>query len=233
MIDISIDLETTSLAPTAAVMSVALEAWKRYDLHSPFFEDGNGVLRFPTFSAHVDLRSMFLNGFTFSQDTADWWAQQNDEAKAALLANDSEDGPTCSPIDIVVKDAFDWIDNVKKTLGDEVVCLWAQGTDFDIAIWRNICYKLGIKFKIKHTQFRDHRTYNLEAAQLILDFKRETFDNDKDFIEAAQKLTQDYKDVVGADAAHDPVFDCKRSIYTTWQLMTELRKVFDNESYVP
>lgn len=227
------DLETTSLTPTAAVMSVGMEAWKRYDAHSPFFEEGNGVLKFPTFSAHVDLRSMFLAGFTFSQDTADWWSQQSDEAKAALLANDSEDGATCSPIDIVVKDAFDWIDDVKKTLGDEVVCLWAQGTDFDIAIWRNICYKLGIKFNISHTQFRDHRTYNLEAAQLILDFKRETFDNEKDFIEAAQALTQDYKDVAGTNAAHDPCFDCRRSIYTTWQLMKKLWEMFEGPEVSP
>lgn len=223
MIDITFDLETCALAPTAAVMSIGAVAWKRYGKESPFFDEGDGVLRSSTFSAHVDLRSMFLNGFTFDQSTAEWWAKQSDEAKAALLENDSDESP-CQPIDVVVTWFFDWIGDVKKKLGDEDLCLWAQGTDFDVAIIRYVCYKLGIKFKVKHTQLRDHRTFYLEMARILWDAAEL---NEEPFtLEKAYALTTDYKDITDEGAAHDPIFDCKRSIYSTWQMMKKIREAY-------
>lgn len=223
MIDVTVDLETCALCPTAAVMSIAAVAWKRYGKETPFFEDGDGVLRNPTFSEHVDLRSMFINGFTFDKSTSEWWANQSDEAKAALLYNDGEDSP-CLPIDVVVNDFFDWIDDIKTKLGDEDICLWAQGTDFDVAILRYICWKLGINFRIKYTQFRDHRTFYLELARIIWDAAEPN--EEKFSVEKAYSLTQDYKDITDEGAAHDPIFDCKRSIYSTWQMMQKIREVY-------
>ena len=105
MIDVTFDWESCSLSPTAAVMSLGAVAWKRYGDESPFFDEGDGVLRNSTFSAHVDLRSMFINGFAFDKSTAEWWSKQSDEAKAALLGNDSDEAP-CQPIDVIVNDLF-------------------------------------------------------------------------------------------------------------------------------
>ena len=80
-------LETCSLQPTAAVMSVGAVAWDRTAQDVPFnLPLAPGVQT--EFYQHVDLRSAFLDGFTFDQSTANWWAQQNDEAKEALLEND-------------------------------------------------------------------------------------------------------------------------------------------------
>lgn len=224
MIDVTFDWESCSLSPTAAVMSLGAVAWKRYGKESPFFDEGDGVLRSSTFSAHVDLRSMFINGFAFDKSTAEWWAKQSDEAKAALLGNDSDETP-CQPIDVIVNDLFGWIDYIKKKLGDDDICLWAQGTDFDVAILRYICWKLGIKLEIKHTQLRDHRTFYLEMARILWDaavIKGEPFT-----IEKAYALTTDYKDITDDEgAAHDPVFDCKRSIYSTWQMMKKIRETY-------
>lgn len=221
MIDVTVDLEACSLSPTAAVMSLGAVAWKRYGNESPFFDEGDGVLRNSTFSAHVDLRSMFINGFAFDKSTAEWWSKQSDEAKAALLDSDNEESP-CQPIDVVVNDLFGWIAYIKKKLGDDELCLWAQGTDFDVAVLRYICYKLGIKFVIKHTSLRDHRTFYLECARIIWDAAEpngERFDLDK-----AYALTMDYKDIADEGAAHDPIFDCKRSVYSTWQMMKKIRE---------
>jgi hypothetical protein len=221
MIDVTFDFETCSLSPTAAVMSIGAVAWKRYGKESPFFDEGDGVLRNSTFSAKVDLRSMFINGFAFDKSTAEWWSKQSNEAKAALLDSDSDEAP-CQPIDVVVNDFFGWIDYIKKKLGDDDICLWAQGTDFDPAILRYICWKLGIKLEIKHTQLRDHRTFYLEMARIIWDAAEpngERFDLDK-----AYALTTDYKDITDEGAAHDPIFDCKRSIYSTWQMMKKIRE---------
>lgn len=224
MIDVTVDLETCSLSPTAAVMSIGAVAWKRYGKESPFFYAGDGVLRNSTFSAHVDLRSMFLNGFTFDQSTADWWSKQSNEAKAALLDNDCDEQP-CQPIDVVVNDLFDWMDDIKNKLGDEDFCLWAQGTDFDVAILKYICWKMGIKFRIKHTQFRDHRTFYLEMARILWDAAEPN--EEKFTLEKAYSLTTDYKDITDDEgAAHDPVFDCKRSIYSTWQMMKKIREAY-------
>lgn len=224
MIDVTVDLETCALCPTAAVMSIAAVAWKRYGKESPFFDEGDGVLRNSTFSAHVDLRSMFLNGFTFDQSTADWWSKQSNEAKAALLDNDCDEQP-CQPIDVVVNDLFDWMDDIKNKLGDEDFCLWAQGTDFDVAILKYICWKMGIKFRIKHTQFRDHRTFYLEMARILWDAAEPN--EEKFTLEKAYSLTTDYKDITDDEgAAHDPVFDCKRSIYSTWQMMKKIREAY-------
>ena len=223
MIDVTFDWESCSLSPTAAVMSLGAVAWKRYGNESPFFDEGDGVLRNSTFYAHVDLRSMFINGFAFDQSTAEWWSKQSDEAKAALLGNDSDESP-CQPIDVVVNDFFGWIAYIKQKLGDDEICLWAQGTDFDPAILRNICYKLGIKFQIKHTQLRDHRTFYLELARIVWGAEEcndEPFDLDK-----AYAMTTDYKDITDEGSAHDPIFDCKRSIYSTWQMMKKIREVY-------
>lgn len=224
MIDVTFDFETCSLSPTAAVMSLGAVAWKRYGKESPFFDEGDGVQRNSTFSAKVDLRSMFINGFAFDKSTAEWWSKQSNEAKAALLDSDSDEAP-CQPIDVVVNDFFGWIDYIKKKLGDDDICLWAQGTDFDPAILRYICWKLGIKLEIKHTQLRDHRTFYLEMARILWDaagVKEEPFTLDR-----AYALTTDYKDIADDEgAAHDPLFDCKRSIYSTWQMMQKIREAY-------
>ena len=216
MLDITIDFETCSLCPTAAVMSIGAVAWRRDNLYSPFYNLKGGKQDLASvFSCHIDLRSMFINGFAFDEKTAAWWKAKTDEAKASLLSNDSYDLP-CRPIDVAVKDLFEWMQDFKKEQYEQDICLWAQGSDFDIAILRNICYKFGIEVPVHYTNFRDHRTFIYEAARLIYKAKGESFVPIK-----AYNLVEDYTNIEKG-AEHDPVFDCKRSIYSTWQLMRML-----------
>ena len=216
MLDITIDFETCSLCPTAAVMSIGAVAWKRDNETSPFYQLADGTHDPDSvFSCHIDLRSMFINGFTFDEKTAAWWKAKTDEAKDSLLSNDSYELP-CRPIDTAVKDLFEWIEDFKKEQGEQDVCLWAQGTDFDIAILRNICYKFGIHTPLPYTSFRDHRTFTYEAARLICNSCDMSYDPSKTY-----DLVKDYKNIEQG-AEHDPVFDCKRSIYSTWQMMRKL-----------
>ena len=216
MLDISIDLETCSLCPTAAVMSIGAVAWRRDNTASPFYNLKGGK-QDPAcvFSCHIDLRSMFINGFAFDEKTAEWWKAKTDEAKASLLSSDSYELP-CRPIDVAVKDLFEWMQDFKKEQGEQDICLWAQGSDFDIAILRYICYKFGIDMPLPHTGFRDHRTFIYEAARLICKARGEFYDPSK-----AYYLVEDYKNIEKG-AEHDPVFDCNRSIYSTWQMMRKL-----------
>ena len=216
MLDITIDFETCSLCPTAAVMSIGAVAWRRDNLYSPFYNlKGGKQDPASVFSCHIDLRSMFINGFAFDEKTAAWWKAKTDEAKASLLSNDSYDLP-CRPIDVAVKDLFEWMQDFKKEQYEQDICLWAQGSDFDIAILRNICYKFGIEVPVHYTNFRDHRTFIYEAARLIYKAKGESFVPIK-----AYNLVEDYTNIEKG-AEHDPVFDCKHSIYSTWQLMRML-----------
>ena len=216
MLDITIDFETCSLCPTAAVMSIGAVAWRRDNLYSPFYNlKGGKQDPASVFSCHIDLRSMFINGFAFDEKTAAWWKAKTDEAKASLLSNDSYDLP-CRPIDVAVKDLFEWMQDFKKEQYEQDICLWAQGSDFDIAILRNICYKFGIEVPVHYTNFRDHRTFIYEAARLIYKAKGESFVPIK-----AYNLVEDYTNIEKG-AEHDPVFDCKRSIYSTWQMMRKL-----------
>ena len=216
MLDITIDLETCSLCPTAAVMSIGAVAWRRDNTASPFYNlKGGKQDPASVFSCHIDLRSMFINGFTFDEKTAAWWKTKTDEAKASLLSSDSYELP-CRPIDVAVKDLFEWMQDFKKEQCEQEVCLWAQGTDFDIAILRYICYKFGIDMPLPHTGFRDHRTFIYEAARLICNARGWPYDPSK-----AYSLVEDYKNIEKG-AEHDPVFDCNRSIYSTWQMMRKL-----------
>lgn len=223
MLDITIDFETCSLCPTAAVMSIGAVAWRRDEETSPFYQLKDGT-QDPTsvFSCHIDLRSMFINGFTFDEKTAAWWKAKTDEAKASLLNNDSYELP-CRPIEVAVKDLFEWAQDFKKEQDEQDICLWAQGSDFDIAILRYICHKFGIDMPLPHTGFRDHRTFIYEAARLIYKARGESYDTSK-----AYDIVEDYKNI-DKGAEHDPVFDCKRSIYSTWQMMRTLAFMTKNQ----
>lgn len=209
MIDITFDLETCALCPTAAVMSIGAVAWDRNQVDTPFYEEGSMNNADYLYLRHIDLRSQFVNGFTFDQDTANWWASRSKEAKLAVTAPDIQ---PCDSVENVVVDFFQWIKEIAN--GDEI-CLWSQGSDFDIAILRNICQKFQIDIPVSYKNFRDHRTFFLEGARIILDAALQPYDPSR-----AYSLVEPYE---GEGVAHDPIFDCKRSIYSTWQMMKHLK----------
>lgn len=209
MKDVTLDLETCALCPTAAVMSIGAVAWDRNQVDTPFYEEGNMNNADYLYLRHIDLRSQFVNGFTFDQDTANWWASRSKEAKLAVIAQDCQ---PCDSVEHVVVDFFQWLKEIAN--GDEI-CLWSQGSDFDIAILRNICQTFHIDLPVSYKNFRDHRTFFLEGARIILDAAQQPYDPNR-----AYSLVEPYE---GEGVAHDPIFDCKRSIYSTWQMMKHLK----------
>lgn len=213
-LDITFDFETCALCPTAAVMSIGAVAWQRDGVKgTPFFltEDGEIDSTF-VFSRHVDLRGMFVDGFTFDAETSAWWARQDENAKTAVLQHDET--PLLG-VDIVIDDFFYWIRSLKHEYGFKEVYLWSQGSDFDVAILRNICQKYGINIPVSYKNFRDHRTFYMEGAHIICDIAGAEFEPGK-----AYSLVDEYD---GEGVPHDPVYDCKRSIWNTWQMMRHLR----------
>ena len=84
---------------------------------------------------------------------------------------------------------------------------------------QKLCYIYGIDFnkaaQIPYTHVRDHRTFFLEGAYLLCQSMG------VEYREAdAYDLVDRYE---GEGCPHDPVYDCKRSIYSTWQMMKHLR----------
>ena len=220
MIDITFDFETCATCPTAAVMSVGAVAWNRNGVGTPFFEEREPML-YPAFSAQVDLRGMLIDGLTLDAATAQWWKERSNEAKDAVLDDDNE-GMPCSPIQEVVKDFFRWIDYVKKACNETEVNLWCQGTGFEMAILRNVCHKYQIEIPVSHKNFRDHRTFFMEGAAHICKLSGEAFEPEK-----AYDLVDAYE-VPGV--AHDPMYDCRKSIHSTWQMMKHLSCLPDHDS---
>lgn len=210
-LDITFDLETTALCPTAAVLAIGAVVWDRDGKSTPFFPD-EFATDYPTsFSMLVELNRQFIDGFTFAQDTQEWWSQRSIEAQRAMLdpADERHD------IEHVACEFIDWIKSTQQHYQADEVCLWCQGSDFDIAILRNICEKYGLVLPVKHTNFRDHRTFFLEGARIICDIAHTDYDPKK-----AYSLVEPYE---GEGCAHEPLYDCKRSIFSTWQMMNHLR----------
>ena len=208
-INITFDLETCALCPTAAVMSIGAVAWNADAEDNPFTDGLSGEY---CFYRHVDLRSSFVDGFTFDVKTSDWWETQNADAKKALLEYDVV---PLSPVDSVIEDFFSFIASVQEETSAKEVKLWSQGTDFDIAIIKNICEKYNIEIPVSYKNFRDHRTFFMEGAKIIYDKDGVELDEDN-----AYQLIDEYD---GPGEPHNPVFDCKRSIFSTWQMMKRLR----------
>lgn len=216
-LDITFDFETCALAPTAAVMSVGAVAWNRESEDNPFVLDPMHLCDY-SFYKHVDLRSSFLDGFSFDKDTSNWWAAQPIDAKRALL--DYDDTPIL-PIKEVIDSFFSYIKEVKSLFYARQVHLWSQGTDFDIAILRNICNIYNLSMPINYHDFRDHRTFYMEGARVLCQLAGVDFEPSRAYL-----MVDDYE---CDGTAHDPVYDCKHSIWATWQMMKHLRGLSINK----
>lgn len=205
-LDITFDFETAALCPTAAPLSIGAVAWDRNGKESPFIDDP-GICS--DFFANIDLSSCFVAGLTFDAQTQEWWKKQSEKAKNALLVG------TKLTLKDTIKEFFEWIDEMRKAVGAETVCLWSQGSDFDIAILRHICYIMNIDIPVRYTNFRDHRSVVMEFAAKVLEEP-----NSDECVPAkdsrkAYELVKEYKD----GESHTPVFDCKKSIFSTWQIL--------------
>ena len=74
----------------------------------------------------------------------------------------------CYPIKEVFEQFAQWMTEAKEYSQADVVCLWAQGADFDIAILRHVLNKYGIKLPIGYRDFRDARTFIAEVGSRML-----------------------------------------------------------------
>ena len=245
-LDITFDLETTSLSSHAAIMQIAAVAWDRFaeDADHMFLTKPECAFAMKAddtehFCVRVDLNSQFVEGlWDFSQSTSEWWRKQSSAAKQAVVGHaDITRGDwsrrTAAVWKMTLNDALlafdEWIDLLMEKYGCESVCLWCQGTDFDIPILRyaaEICC-LDCKCKpvaLHHKHYRDCRTAIYENVCLWLG--RMEGDQPYSLKELlgepllAYKILPQLPDTFGSkENAHGALYDCIRSTWFTWQAL--------------
>lgn len=227
-IDITFDLETTSLQSTAAIMSFGAVAWNREAMREPFLlNDAYG--RYVIISPH--LSQQFLKGFDFDRDTARWWNGQSDDAKNAIIM---EEPVRCEQLIVVF---HEWLRSVLDVAGADSYRLWCQGSDFDLAIFRHFLSVFDTYhfIKLHHCYFRDARTFTLGAVETIFkagkwgelvdspDYKYDDFCANPQTIYAhLPQMSERVKDSIAYNSdlrvRHSVLFDAAQSSWNVWLL---------------
>ena len=213
LIDIVFDLETVALCPTAAPMQIAACAFSRDNL-GEFITDNDG--RAVILNEGVDLTTAVMAGLTFDSDTINFWTKQKEAVQLSVMQLERHQ------IEYVPQLLVDYARKVMKLTEADKVCIWCQGTDFDVAILRNIAYLFrdnqevenDITWPWKHTQYRDCRTYIQEMGKMLFDLNdvdvanhpRLVYDKLPQF-ETEQSMT------------HDALYDSMKSAWSVMQLM--------------
>lgn len=221
-LDFTIDFETCSTSANAAVMQVAVVPWMRDNVELPFVNDDE----LEPYVGFVDLRTCVVDGFDFDPDTIKWWAGRSVKAREAVLEGCPE------PIDEVLLCILDYIREAVKKYHINSICLWSQGSDFDIAILRNLCRKYDVILEedIPHTSFRDCRTVILEAALIEAERSQNGESTRANGIALpSQILAEPSKaytlydplpeEYAAGREAHDALYDALRSTWNTWQAL--------------
>lgn len=206
IIDVTIDLETCSLAANAAVMQVSAVAWNRHATDA----DELFVKNISAFDARVDLRSCVMDGFDFDRETIKWWSNKPQELKDEITNGD------CYPIKEVFEQFAQWMTEAKEYSQAVVVCLWAQGADFDIAILRHVLNKYGIKLPIGYRDFRDARTFIAEVGSRML------LEDHVDGIADHGKVYAMLPDFPEKADVHNALFDAKRTTWSLWHVISSI-----------
>ena len=250
-LDITFDLETTSLSSHAAILQIAAVAWDRFSEDDTHMFLTNTLCGFAKnaddtehFCVRVDLNSQFVEGlWDFSQSASEWWRRQSDAAKQAVVGRlDITKGDWKKftgaaykdPMKMALNDALlsfgEWTGGVMKERECDSVCLWCQGTDFDIPILRYAAECCSLPSLLpKHKFFRDCRTAVYEGVTAWLGRP----DGDQPYSQLdllrdpllAYKVLPDLPESFGTrENAHGALYDCIRSTWFTWHALNLTRR---------
>lgn len=208
-LDVTIDLETLSLSPSAAIMQLGAVAWNRFEEKSECLFDQKDEISFG-----VDLRSVLMEGFDFSPETCKWWSERSKDLKEGILSERP------SHIKEVLISFKSWIEDLCTEYKVDTICLWSQGADFDISILRNAYNKFKLEFPVSYRFIRDARSLVIEEYVRIAACSKE---------EAIAHVQYDYKRVYNTicegfrkpeclqqGLSHNALFDAKQTAWSTW-----------------
>lgn len=198
ILDIMIDFETFGRQPNSVPINLAVVAWNRYAEENPFVIPGvkqmglypGGSSKLPNmdcdeftqpmlnhsrfFVFHFDVCTCLMEGMTVERETQEWWQKQSSDAKkAAYFSSRTQMSPYA-----VVGSFAEWLTALREETGAEEVCIWSQGSDFDIAKLRWLVDQYSDAITsvnrpiFSHTSLRDARTVTLELGNKLYNGKR-------------------------------------------------------------
>ncbi|RMG25955.1 MAG: 3'-5' exoribonuclease [Methanobacteriota archaeon] len=145
-----LDLETLSVKPNAAIISIGAVQF------DPFSIGAIG----DTFYSPVSVKSCVKAGLDISKSTVDWWEKQSNEAKIVLSEASKPDAP----------ELYDVLLAFSKWYREHgFVALWGQGSDFDNVILRSAYDALGLSAPWKYTENRCYRTIRSLAPDVAIE----------------------------------------------------------------
>jgi len=126
-----LDLETLATDADAVIVSLGAVFFDKENIGDKFY-------------AILDLDDQIAKGRTKSEQTLDWWAKQSDAVRAVF------DQPRTKTPEV--------LENFTKWLGEEKVCIWGNGSDFDNAVLGSCYENFGIKRPWSYSNNRCFRT---------------------------------------------------------------------------
>ena len=129
---IMIDIETLDTRSTGVILSIGAVTFDDVDLGH-------------TFHRRVDIDSCLKLGMTVSGSTIQWWMEQSDAARKML----TQQGTHITNVLDSFSRAFNW---------ERIEEVWANGTDFDLAILTNAFERTGLRRPWAYYKGRDYRT---------------------------------------------------------------------------
>ena len=139
--EVMIDLETLGTSVDSVILTIGAIKFSRYDkIESLDNLDKNDISY-----RRVDIASCERYGLKKDKRTLDWWRQQPKEVREEAFT-------PVGRVDIktVLEELSAWF--------GQSSCIWSQGTDFDIALLRNVYEKCKLEIPWKFFNARDTRT---------------------------------------------------------------------------
>lgn len=147
MTDISIDLETLSTRPNAAILSIGASEFNRYT-----GDTGRRMY------AEIELNSAIKHGHVDGSTLA-WWMGQDEKAKRVFGGDQYTKMSLPTALDLLTQ-------FYRQSQSDKV---WGNGSSFDITILESAYIACGFKAPWQYWNVRDMRTIVDLAAELGFD----------------------------------------------------------------
>lgn len=182
---ISIDIETMSTAPNAAIASIGA---CRFDLPG----SGIGDWIVDTFHVHVSLANCQRHGLAIDASTVLWWIGQEDNARAALLGGQQDAAPLVTALEALTH----FIDTTEIN-SNELPTLWANGASFDLPILANAYRTAGMPLPWQYWIERDLRTLKALAPEIRIEHAGIAHHALDDAVKQARMIQAIYKRLTG------------------------------------
>lgn len=233
-LDVTIDFETAGLSANAAVLQLGAVAWDRHATDNPFEivdQDGHVINTFNSASQDIDpecvnfsfdLRDQVFAGREFAPDTISFWAdKQKEDIKDGIISLEPK------PTKDVLYSFVEWVKDLATVTGAKSVCIWSQGTDFDISILRSLAVQFNIELPRNiYKNFRDARTYIMEmGAAYFLENADEAHRNPNAVYQA---VGTECPPLPFKGNVHDALYDAVRSSWNVWSIMQTAGNVMTN-----